>query len=146
MTPTRSLATALFVSLALAGCADDSGAEGDSGGAGAAGSASSAVPFCEALTVIRDKCQRCHQSPPQHGAPVPFLTYEDTQGQYYTTDRKWSDAMVGVVARGVMPDLSQNDPPTSLTPPVEPLSADEKETLLEWLAQGAKPQGGTDCP
>jgi hypothetical protein len=96
--------------------------------------------------VIRAKCQRCHQSPVQHGAPVPFMTYEDTQAPYYTTDRKWSDVMVDAVDRGIMPDVTQNDPPTSLMPPVEPLTADEKTTLLDWLAQGAKPEGGTDCP
>jgi len=146
MTPTRSLAAALFVSVALSGCADDSGPTGDPGGAGTGGTASGGVAFCEALEVIRDKCQRCHQAPPQHGAPVPFLTYEDTQAPYYTTNRTWSDAMVGAVDRGNMPDLAQNDPPASLTPPVAPLTADEKVTLMDWLAQGAKPEGGTDCP
>jgi hypothetical protein len=146
MTLTRSLALALLASVAVVGCADDSGATGDSGGTGGGGSPSGGVTFCQALTVIRAKCQRCHQSPRQHGAPVPFLTYDDTQAQYFTTTQKWSDAMVGVMARGVMPDLSQNDPPVSLMPPVEPLTAEEKKTLLDWLAQGAKPEGGTDCP
>lgn len=146
MTLTRSLVIAFLASVALVGCGSDSGSKGDSGGTDAGGSASGGVAFCEALTVIRDKCQRCHLSPPEHGAPVPFMTYEDTQAQYYTTDRKWSDAMVSAVARGIMPDLAQNQPPLSLMPPVEPLTEDEKTTLLDWLAQGAKPAGGTDCP
>ena len=145
MTPTRSLAAALLACVAVAGCGSDASSNGDSGGAAGA-SASGGVTFCAALTVIRDKCQRCHQAPPQHGAPVPFLTYEDTQAQYYTTTQKWSDSMVGAVSRGFMPDVSQNDPPTSLMPPVEELTADEKQTLLDWLSQGAKPEGGTDCP
>jgi hypothetical protein len=145
MTPTRSLAAALFVSVALAGCGDDSGAMVPSGGAGS-GSSNGGVAFCEALKVIRDKCQRCHQAPPQHGAPVPLLTYEDTQAPYYTTDRSWSDAIAGAVERGTMPDLAQNDPPTSLMPPVEPLTRGEKATLLDWLDQGALPEGGTNCP
>jgi hypothetical protein len=134
----------LFVSVTLAGCGDDSGATGPSGGAGS-GSSNGGVTFCEALTVIRDKCQRCHQAPPQHGAPVPFMTYEDTQAQYYTTERQWSDAMLEAVERGSMPDLTQNDPPVSLMPPVEPLTDAEKATLLDWLMQGAKPEGGTVC-
>ena len=147
MTPTRSLAAALFASVVLAGCASDSGATHGAGGAAVGGAPSSGgVTFCAALTVLRDKCQRCHQSPPQHGAPMPLLTYEDTQGQYYTTNKTWSDAIVGAVARGVMPDLTQNDPPTSLMPPVEPLTEDEKATLLDWLAEGALPEGGTNCP
>jgi hypothetical protein len=146
MTLTSTVAVALLTSIAVIGCGNDSGARGDSEGTSTGGSASGGVPFCEALTVIRDKCQRCHQSPPEHGAPVPFMTYEDTQAHYYTTDRKWSDAMVGAVARDIMPDVTQNEPPLSLMPPVEPLTEDEKTTLLDWLAQGAKPEGGTDCP
>jgi hypothetical protein len=31
-------------------------------------------------------------------------------------------------------------------PPVEPLTASEKATLLGWLKQGALAEGGTDCP
>ena len=40
--------------------------------------------FCAARTVLRDKCQRCHQDPTQNGAPFPLLTYADTQ----VVDRK----------------------------------------------------------
>ena len=146
MTLTKSLALAFLASVAVVGCGSDSGPVGNAGGTNAGGSPNGGVTFCEALTVIRVKCQRCHQSPPQHGAPVPFLTYEDTQAQYYTTERQWSDAMAEAVERGSMPDLTQNDPPASLMPPVEPLTPDEKATLLDWLAQGAKPEGGTNCP
>jgi hypothetical protein len=148
--PTRMLVLAWVASIAVVSCGDSSDSTTTSGGAaglaGAGSGGEAQIPFCAALEVIRDKCQRCHQSPPQHGAPVPFLTYEDTQAQYYTTDQKWSDAMVGAVARDFMPDLAQNNPPLSLMPPVEPLTADEKQTLLGWLAQGAKPEGGTKCP
>ena len=104
------------------------------------------VSFCEALTVLRAKCQRCHQDPPQNGAPVPFLTYEDTQARYYTTTKKFSDAMPLAVEQDFMPYvlLNETDPP--IMPPVEPLTPEEKTTLLEWLKQGALPVGGTDCP
>jgi uncharacterized membrane protein len=104
------------------------------------------VPFCEALTVIRAKCQRCHQDPPQNAAPVPFLSYEDTQARYYTTDMKFSDVMLPSVERGFMPYVSLNDGENPIMPPVESLTAEEKTTLLGWLRQGALPVGGTDCP
>jgi len=146
MTLTTSLTLALLVSVAGIGCGNDSKSNGDSEPDSGGASAGGGVAFCKALQVIRDKCQRCHQSPPQHGAPVPFLTYEDTQAQYYTTTQKWSDAMFGAVERDVMPDVAQNDPPINLMPPVEPLTAEEKSTLLDWLEQGAKPEGGTNCP
>src|SRR5437879_6001585 len=57
----------------------------DDGGAPASGGADGAtqlVPFCDALTVVRAKCQRCHNMPPKNGAPVPFLTYEDLIAPY----------------------------------------------------------------
>jgi hypothetical protein len=115
-------------------------------GAGGASDAAPAIPFCAALTVIRAKCQRCHQDPPQNGAPAPFLTYEDTQGQYFDSEFKFFELMLLDVDKGFMPLVALNDPPTSLMPPVEPLTADEKTTLLGWLEQGARPEGGTDCP
>ena len=141
---------AVFACLAVLSCGDAATpAEMGSGGAagvGGTGGGEPPVAFCAALGVIRAKCQRCHRSPPQNGAPVPFLTYADTQAPYYASDQKWSDVMLGAVTRDFMPYVALNDPPTSLMPPVEPLTADEKATLLGWLGQGAKPEGGTDCP
>ena len=105
------------------------------------------IPFCDALRVVRAKCQRCHTDPPKNGAPVPFLTYDDFQRPYGDDGMfvYWQVA-VGLVDRDVMPYVALNEPPTSLMPPVEPLAPDEKATLLGWLNQGAKPEGGTDCP
>jgi hypothetical protein len=148
----------LFIAL-VAGCASDDpdlerrggplpDPSGDGGsGQGTAGSDSGPiVPFCDALAVIRAKCQRCHGDPVAHGAPVSFLTYEDTQGPYYTTDSRWWEVMITAVTKDFMPYVALNEPPTSIMPPVEPLTPDEKATLLGWLHQGAKPEGGTDCP
>jgi hypothetical protein len=59
---------------------------------------------------------------------------------------KYSDVMVSVVEDGTMPYIVLNKPPSNLMPPVEPLLDDEKTTLLGWLKQGARPEGGTDCP
>lgn len=113
-----------------------------------AGGADPGTPilFCEALDVIRAKCQRCHQDPPKNGAPAPFLTYEDTQALYGTSMLKYSDLMVNDVAKGFMPFVALNEPPNPIMPPVEPLTAEEKATLLGWLEEGALPEGGTDCP
>jgi hypothetical protein len=117
-------------------------------GAGAGGTEGSGPPisFCAALAVIRAKCQRCHQDPPKNGAPAPFLTYEDTQAQYFDSEFKYFELMLVDVDKRFMPLIALNDPPTSLMPPVEPLTDEERGTLLSWLQQGAKPTGGTDCP
>lgn len=123
---------------------DDTGGEGavPVGGADSGGP----VPFCEALTVVRAKCQRCHGDPLQNAAPVPLLTYEDTQAPYFDTDKKVAEVMLSMVEDDVMPFVALNDGPTPIMPPVQPLTAEEKATLFGWLKQGALPEGGTDCP
>lgn len=117
------------------------------GGTGSVGGGASGDPvkWCDALAVIKAKCQRCHQDPLQNGAPMPLLTYEDTQAEWSST-QSTHDVMLDVVSRDIMPYVALNDPPTSLMPPVEPLTAAEKSTLVSWLEQGALPEGGTDCP
>ena len=109
------------------------------------GAGSEPIKWCDALLVIQAKCQRCHQEPPKNGAPMHLLSYEDTQIQWTMTKLLYQD-MADVVGRDIMPFVALNGPPTNLMPPVEPLTADEKATLLGWLNQGAKPEGGTDCP
>ncbi len=104
------------------------------------------VPFCDALTVIRAKCQRCHQDPPKNGAPVPFLTYDDTQARYYATDMKFSDVMLPAIGNDFMPFVALNTGENPIMPPVESLTVEEKATMLSWLKQGARPEGGTECP
>jgi hypothetical protein len=122
---------------------DPSGSAGDAAGGS---TEARAIPFCDALGVIRAKCQRCHQDPPKNGAPAAFLTYEDTQAAYGSSMLKYSDLMVDDVSKGFMPFVALNDPPNPIMPPVEPLTPFEKATLLGWLLQGALPEGGTDCP
>src|SRR4051794_15393259 len=56
------------------------------GGTDPGGSASGdTVTWCDAFVVIKAKCQRCHQDPPQNAAPMPLLSYEDTQGAWSST-------------------------------------------------------------
>lgn len=105
------------------------------------------VTFCAAFEVVTAKCQRCHTDPPKFGAPVPFLSIDDFHRPYGGADSKeYFQAAIEQVEGDFMPYTALNDPPTSLMPPVEPLTGDEKATLLSWLKQGAKDEGGTDCP
>ena len=94
--------------------------------------------WCAALAVLETKCQRCHANPPQNGAPFALLTYEDTQA----LDRNGTprfEKMREVVESDYMPPGF-----LKVTPPVEPLSAAEKSTLLAWLA-GEPPLGAASC-
>jgi hypothetical protein len=129
---------------APAGSGGESGAGGNA--SGGAGGAAAEVTFCEALSVIRDRCQRCHTDPPENGAPRPFLTYEDTQATYPNSDQQWWQKMLEAVSSDFMPLTQLNDPPFNIMPPVEPLAPDQKATLLGWLEAGAEPTGGTECP
>jgi len=114
------------------------------GGAGTNGG--EGVTFCEALAVLRSHCQQCHGDPLTNGAPVPFLTYEDTQVPYFEgSDETYAERMGPAVEKDAMPPLAFNDPPISVMPPLRALTAQEKATLLGWVQQGAKPVGGTDC-
>jgi hypothetical protein len=157
------IACFLFVSLAFtaAACGNDDpdverrggtipDPQGDGGdeatGAGGASELGAPVPFCDALKVIRDKCQRCHGNPLQNGAPAAFLTYEDTQKLYPNSDMTWADVMLPAVEKDIMPFVALNEASKPIMPPVEPLTAEEKTTLVTWLKQGAEPEGGTDCP
>ena len=98
------------------------------------------VAWCQALAVLEPVCQRCHQDPPLHGAPFPLLTYENTQGPYFGSDVKIWEVMQDVVASGYMPATF-----TDIEPPVEPLTCEQKTTLLGWLEQGAQDVGGLNC-
>lgn len=111
------------------------GAEGEGGEGGAV---ATRVAFCQAEGVLRESCQRCHADPPGHGAPFPLVTYEDTQEPFDVGKARWQ-RMREVVESGFMPIRLRLDPP------VEPLTCEQRTTLLGWLEQCALPEGGTDC-
>jgi hypothetical protein len=122
------------------------GTGGASAGAGGnVGVAGSPIAFCDALTVVRNKCQRCHGEPLENGAPIPLLSIDDFHAQYGTSEFEYWQVAEGLVERDVMPYVVLNDPPTSLMPPVARLTDAEKRTLLGWLQQGARPVGQTEC-
>jgi hypothetical protein len=118
---------------------------GQSGIPGGGGAGADPITWCEAFTVLRNKCQRCHQDPTKNGAPVPLLTYEDTQIDW-SISRPFSAFIFDAVSSDFMPFVGLNDSPDLEGGPVEPLTPEEKTTLLGWLEQGALPEGGTDCP
>jgi hypothetical protein len=112
---------------------------GSLGGQPAGGSGSGAPHFpCDVEDVIVAKCQRCHQDPPQNGAPFPLLTWEDTRRPHGLV--LVFEAMLPAIETDFMP-LTQLE----LEPPVEPLEPEEKELMLEWLSSGAPAVLGAAC-
>jgi hypothetical protein len=129
------------------GTAGDSGVGGQAADAGADGAPcpfidpaiiTPALP-CDVEAVLKAKCQRCHQNPPLNGAPFPLLTWENTQAIYF--NQPIYARMLKAVSSGFMPYKG-----VVLDPPVEPLTDDEKATLIAWLSECGPPAEKTSCP
>ncbi|HEY6557151.1 MAG TPA: hypothetical protein VI072_07755 [Polyangiaceae bacterium] len=69
-----------------------------------------------------------------------MLTWDDTQQPYGVSGLLRHQRMFEVVRDDIMPFRF-----SPIEPPVEPLAAEDKATLLNWLAQGAQPLGGRAC-
>lgn len=95
--------------------------------------------FCAAFQVIEHKCVRCHSDPPAHGAPFALDSYEATQVPSHDGKTVRADRMGEVIESGFMPYVSLR-----LDPPVEPLSCEEKATILDWIDRGAAPPPDDD--
>jgi hypothetical protein len=127
------------VLLALQGCGA-SKSDGTSGGDGGP----EPVTWCEAYKIINCVCQQCHQMPPLHGAPIPLMTYADTQAPFpnaTSSGTVWQE-MQSVIASRFMPFTGDK----TVMPPVQQLSDDQQATMLAWLSQGATDLGGQSCP
>ena len=128
------------------GLIPESGAAGiaeSEGGAAGAVVPAGPVPWCDAYKVINCVCQQCHQDPTLNGAAMPLLSYANTQAGYPrpTSSPVWKRMQTDVTSN-FMPYMG--DP--TVTPPVKPLTAQQKNTLLTWLMEGAHDEGGLDCP
>jgi len=126
----------------LAGC---SAAPGDVPQALATDGQGQESAACDALAVVQAKCVRCHSDPPQNGAPFSLVDYAATQELAPSSkdpERTRADRMLSAVDLGYMPDTQ-----LALDPPVEPLTCEEKTTLLAWLRAGAEPppDAARDC-
>ena len=95
--------------------------------------ASSGLP-CAVDDAFAAKCRRCHTIPTRHGAPFVFLTWQDTQQK--RGDEPLSMLIGRAVRSGFMPYRIEANPK------VEPLTDEEKKTILDWVDAGAPRQ---DC-
>jgi hypothetical protein len=100
---------------------------------------------CQVAGILASRCQSCHQRPPLFGAPMPLVTWSDTQAiPPMDTVPAWKAIKTKVTA-GLMP------PPGA---PGGPLTAAEKTALLAWVDAGAMattgscttPDGGASIP
>lgn len=80
VTEILSLLLALGIPACSSSTSDTAASAGSTstGGYCAPGPATGDLP-CDVAAVLKASCQPCHQTPLQHGAHFPLLTYEDTQ-------------------------------------------------------------------
>ena len=118
---------AAVAALAIPSCSSDD--DGDD--------AAEAIP-CEVQQVLQAKCQRCHGDPVEEGAPFSLVTLEDLK----------RDTASGPVYERVLRALeTEYMPPDFLTldPPVQELTDDELDVLLEWVEAGAPAENAGAC-
>ena len=96
---------------------------------------------CDVASVLETTCQTCHASPPREDAPLPLVTYADTQASYTALP-----AYDRVPTWRVMGDaIRVGDMPRS--PVKESFTEAERATLLTWVGNGAPPRApGALCP
>ena len=97
--------------------------------------AAPAIP-CNVQTVLASKCQTCHQTPPQNGAPYALQTYAQTREQapgFPSGTLKWQ-RMRDRVNGNTMPPIGYPQ-----------LSTAERSTLTNWFNAGA-PAGAACAP
>jgi len=89
---------------------------------------------CQVDDVFAAKCRRCHTVPTRHGAPLVFLTWDDTRQD------RMGLPLYSVIGRAVrtsfMPYRIEANPPVLL------LTDEEKKIILDWVDAGAPRQ---DC-
>jgi Copper type II ascorbate-dependent monooxygenase, C-terminal domain/Copper type II ascorbate-dependent monooxygenase, N-terminal domain len=103
--------------------ADADGGPADSGG----------LP-CEVARVVKDVCQTCHSNPPAAGAPMPLVSWEDTQ-------RPSKSNPAEPVWKRMKARLHDAAHPM---PPITPLAPSDLAALDAWLDAGA-PRSDASC-
>jgi hypothetical protein len=117
------------------------GADATGGGTeGSGGGSSTGGPdyACDVAPIVNARCLDCHSNPPRFGAPMPLVTYADTQAdsaQY--PGQKIYQRMASRVAD---PRLPMPQPPNA------PLTTDQIASIQAWSTGGAPQGDGASCP
>lgn len=91
---------------------------------------------CNVDTILANNCRKCHSDPPQFGAPMPMLTWDDLQKPAPDfPDKKVFQAVVAKI---------DNDADPMPPPPNARLGPSDREVLRSWAAAGA-PRDAVGC-
>jgi hypothetical protein len=131
----KSAATLGLALTLLAGCLGTAAVEGaGSGSSKLAEDAKSANLPCAVADALARRCTRCHQSPPLYGAPMPLMTWADTQAPAVSDPSK----KVYELMASRIHDAQDPMPPMGLLP------APELAVIDSWVAAGA-PSSDETC-
>jgi hypothetical protein len=89
---------------------------------------------CDVSRILHNDCQSCHSAPPAFGAPMPLVTYADTQAPSKTNPAE----PVWQRMKARLHDSSSPMPPTGPIPPAD------LATLDAWFGAGA-PASNAAC-
>ncbi len=125
----------LFGIVAIVGCSSFETSSGGAGGgsSGTAGPSANGLP-CDVDAVLQANCRTCHTDPPQYGAPMPLVTYADTQAPAKSDPSKRVADLMNVRIHD----------PTAPMPPTGILASDSLQVLDDWLGAGT-PKSSETC-
>lgn len=126
---TRSWLSCVLVVFGLVGCGNDLGYDPDAPDAGSELPAQLGGLPCDVKALLEDRCQTCHGSTPNNGAPMPLVTYRDLV-------RKNASGVM--IAQRVLARITSS---TAQMPPLPaPAAAPAEIAAFEaWIAAGTPP-------
>jgi hypothetical protein len=84
---------------------------------------------CQVDDIFASKCRRCHSVPTRHGAPLVFLTWDDTRQD------RMGLPLFAVIGRAVRTSFMPYR--IEANPPVVQLTDEEKKIITDWVDAGA---------
>lgn len=91
---------------------------------------------CDVDKILADNCRKCHSAPPQYGAPMPLMTWDNLQAAAPSSESKKLFEMVA--------DRIANDAKPMPPPPNARLSEADRKKITDWIAAGT-PRSSEDC-
>jgi hypothetical protein len=91
---------------------------------------------CDVDEILAQNCRKCHSAPPQYGAPMPLMTWENLHARAVSDETK---KVYELAAFKIGNDAAPMPPPPNVR-----LSTEDQKTLTDWVAAGA-PRGPDTC-
>ena len=143
--PAAAVAFSLLIAAACSGTdaaspsdpsqADAFGADGGKKVFKTAADGPSGIP-CDVDAILAANCRKCHSDPPQYGAPMPLLTWDNLHA---AAPSDASKHVYEMAAQKIADDAEPMPPP-----PNARLSASDRSVVTAWAAAGA-PKSTATC-